>query len=516
MSKCNYRLPATEVANPVRPNYTGYQCNRDAWESGKCIWHANSPNKPISELQKEFDRSGRKLVGAKLYSIHFEDSIDFSEADLLEADIRSCDFRHAEMENVAFAGSKIQDSNFSGAELSYGNAVFSEIKNVNFDQANLYRFSFAESEMSNVNIHGRNMEKSTFSAIDLSRVNIPDIDFHNVNFSGSNLYDRDLRGSSFIECDFSGADLTDVDFGGVGLNDGVFTGATMAGTHFGGADLTDATFGEDDLTTCGFGGATLEGVDFESADLSGQDLSGLNMRESNLNGADLSNANMEGGNLQECELENTVIEDANLRITDLSGAYTYQCYMNKVWVNSESTFYPSGYDEKDNPEYDKSARVYRNYQNIFRENSLPEISRRFRIYEKDIRVKSKISESPIVGRVSLLSRWVWLYAESWKRILATSAVIIALYSVLYNYMSVSEASPISSRQVVLGHTINFPGISYDIINAIYFSVSTFTTLGYGDIQPNSIFTRILAGSEALVGSLLIAALLFVIGRRTTW
>lgn len=43
--------------------------------------------------------------------------------------------------------------------------------------------------------------------------------------------------------------------------------------------------------------------------------------------------------------------------------------------------------------------------------------------------------------------------------------------------------------------------------AVYFSVVTITTLGYGDIQPGLIYTRMLAAAEAVVGVLMIGLFL---------
>ena len=51
---------------------------------------------------------------------------------------------------------------------------------------------------------------------------------------------------------------------------------------------------------------------------------------------------------------------------------------------------------------------------------------------------------------------------------------------------------------------------------LYFSAVTFTTLGYGDIQPASDAAQLLASIESFLGALLMALLVFVLGRRTTW
>lgn len=55
-----------------------------------------------------------------------------------------------------------------------------------------------------------------------------------------------------------------------------------------------------------------------------------------------------------------------------------------------------------------------------------------------------------------------------------------------------------------------------MFKSLYFSVVTFATLGYGDIQPIGTVARFLAGIEALLGALLAALLVFVLTRIVTW
>ncbi|WP_018256110.1 potassium channel family protein [Halomicrobium katesii] len=54
-----------------------------------------------------------------------------------------------------------------------------------------------------------------------------------------------------------------------------------------------------------------------------------------------------------------------------------------------------------------------------------------------------------------------------------------------------------------------------LVDALYFSVVTFTTLGYGDIEPVGGLARALAGVEAAAGAFLVALFVFALGRRAT-
>lgn len=64
--------------------------------------------------------------------------------------------------------------------------------------------------------------------------------------------------------------------------------------------------------------------------------------------------------------------------------------------------------------------------------------------------------------------------------------------------------------------ITIPETVSILLSTIYFSAVTFTTLGYGDVQPASSAAEALATVESFLGALLMALLVFVLGRRTNW
>jgi len=85
---------------------------------------------------------------------------------------------------------------------------------------------------------------------------------------------------------------------------------------------------------------------------------------------------------------------------------------------------------------------------------------------------------------NFISYAIWGFGERPLRILATALLIILSFSFIY------MASPINH-------------VSGDFINSLYFSVVTFTTLGYGDISPMSSgapIHKILVAIEALAGA----------------
>ena len=87
-----------------------------------------------------------------------------------------------------------------------------------------------------------------------------------------------------------------------------------------------------------------------------------------------------------------------------------------------------------------------------------------------------------LNQVRLWIEWlVWGYGERPLRIVASSAFIIVISSFLY----------------VHSNNIDLSG---NIINSMYYSIITFTTLGYGDITPTSLFLKVISSLEALLGA----------------
>ena len=54
----------------------------------------------------------------------------------------------------------------------------------------------------------------------------------------------------------------------------------------------------------------------------------------------------------------------------------------------------------------------------------------------------------------------------------------------------------------------------NFLDCLYFSVVTFTTLGYGDFQPAVGFSRIFVSLESIIGAFTIALFVYTFARRT--
>lgn len=103
---------------------------------------------------------------------------------------------------------------------------------------------------------------------------------------------------------------------------------------------------------------------------------------------------------------------------------------------------------------------------------------------------------------SLLEALVWGYGTKPARILTTTFALIAGYAALYRHMGwPSEHEPYA----VLSWT-----------DSIYFSVVTFTTLGFGDISPQTDLLKIVCATEAILGAFIIGLVIAGFSNRSRY
>ena len=102
------------------------------------------------------------------------------------------------------------------------------------------------------------------------------------------------------------------------------------------------------------------------------------------------------------------------------------------------------------------------------------------------------------------------YGESPINVIVFSLMLIFICAVLYFLFGVQSADGL----IKLSFQHSFSDNLSAFFSSIYFSVVTFTTLGYGDIHPVG-FSRLIAAIEAFVGSFALALYVVVFVQKTT-
>jgi len=272
-----------------------------------------------------------------------------------------------------------------------------------------------------------------------------------------------------------------------------------------------------------FAGTSMVGADLTGARVNGADFSDANLMLSRLSDTNAINATFDGANL-----EGTTFTNADLRRATLEDALLNEAVFQDVHVGAETRFGDVSVYERDGVEPELSddhpleaaAWAYRQLQQIYQRSALPELARRSYNQEKDARRRLDWAEGNYVGAIKReLSRWVMRHGSSPYRVLAVSLLVVVVAAVLFPLTG--GIQEIQGERVIT-YSIENPEdasqwwITRVLFKSLYFSIVTFATLGYGDIQPIGGTARLLASVETVIGSLLSALLVFVLARSVTW
>jgi len=241
----------------------------------------------------------------------------------------------------------------------------------------------------------------------------------------------------------------------------------------------NADFYRANLTEAHFFGLDLRGSSLMKSKLVCANLHCTRLDGCNLLGSDLTNARLEtidwGVMLkQEKRVIDAIYGKKNLRSMSLCQEAEEVARNIRKQCERQGLFETAGY-------FFKKEMVYRRYQ-------MPFYSFK-RFFSKVVDLFCGYGESPL-------------------RVVVFSMIFIFLCALSFFILGTTEQNPIYPG--VTGGL----GIFLEFLNAIYFSVVTFTTLGYGDISPSGI-ARFVAAFEAFIGSFTMALFVVVFVKKMT-
>lgn len=224
----------------------------------------------------------------------------------------------------------------------------------------------------------------------------------------------------------------------------------------------------------------------------------LDLSGSSLMKADLSHANLHCANLENCNLLGTKFNDAKL---------DHVTWGDKV--QQEKRAISSDNHEEKMDLYQQAEEIYRNLRKVFENQGIFEMAGFF--FEREMVVRRK--QMPQYSFKRLISKMVDLfcgYGEQPIRVVAFSCSIIFGFAITYFFSGIMFAGEQLSFQAQASISSNL----LTFLDSIYFSIVTFTTLGYGDITPQGV-SRIFAALEALIGSFTLALFVVVFVKKMT-
>lgn len=321
--------------------------------------------------------------------------------------------------------------------------------------------------------------------------------------------DDDASAAATFEAppDFQGVTAVGADFSHVGLQ----------GAQLHGSELSDAEFIEAKLHAAEF----LEEADCTGANFDGAELPNATFREADLESADFTDAT-----LRQATLERATLSNADLFGADISGARLYGARLGDVGVNTETMFDATGshrcvYDPRSEYEYDpddgaqveqivKAMGTYHLLEQVARANTLPDEQATFFVRRQDMRRAHlrRTGSVPYLNYLfAVIQNSIFRHGEGFGRVLVWSIGVITAFTFIYpagGWMTSPSTGPIT-----------YPAIAEQPLllwTSFYHSALVFLT-GGGPLDPTDVAGELLLMTETITSPILLALLVFVLGRR---
>jgi len=289
-----------------------------------------------------------------------------------------------------------------------------------------------------------------------------------LDFSG-----KDLSGE-----DLSGANLRKAKFFRANLRGAILTGADLTGADFTGANLEGANLEGAKAEAAGFGMANLKGARLFHADLRHTTFTKANLEGADLGCADLSHARLREANLQRADFTSANLQDAHLNLSDVSGAIFKDADLRKAHLRMLKGYKSANWIGADIRDIN-FAGAYLIRRHILDENYLEEFRKQ--------------------GKWAQIVYYLWWLTSDCGRSLKRWCILIAIQALIFAGL------------------YHFVGVDYGKyptpLSPLYYSIVTLTTLGYGDVIPNSMPGQILAICEVIMGYVMLGGLLAIFTNR---
>jgi uncharacterized protein YjbI with pentapeptide repeats len=293
-----------------------------------------------------------------------------------------------------------------------------------------------------------NLSEITFEGACLDFSNFQGVKLDNANFNNAELRSCKLSDTMLRNAELIGSTLINANLNGAWLNEAKMDGANLQCAKLVESDLGKATLPGAILKDCNLTNAILIEADLRGANLEIAQLPGARLFSANICGADLRHADFKGTYLEEV-IYNKTEKYRGLRISDCFGGEVFVRFANdQSWL-------------------------------------------------EDYKATRKGCQK--------LIRWLWWascdYGQSLFRWAVISFALAVIFGIVY-YLMGAEAYH-------LEYLSEYQGINR-LFCFIYYSVVTFTTLGFGDILPKTLFATIPVVFEVISGYVMLGGLISIL------
>lgn len=366
----------------------------------------------------------------------------------LDAD-EGCDFDDGYKFYVCLDG-----ADFSGVNLEKSDLFGALLRGANFENASLKGCDLRGAQLQGANLTNADLSGAYLSTANLSASNLSSANLACADFHCANLQAADLTRSNLVETNLGHTKLQGADF-------------TFA-------NLTGATFSKAELGDIDFSLLNLDGVDFSEADLKGARMQGCSLRGANLSLADLRGVDFSSADLQDADFTLATVDGETLiTLCDIS---KWTCFSG---VGLRSAKVDPGLLQL----LEHNVR-WIEWQDWYREHWMTQWS---------WRVFWAISD----------------YGRSTRKIIFWFILLAVFFAALYYSAGPCDnlgSGWIQNLFAVDGQSVDYRWVPF---RALYFSVVTMTTLGFGDMYANAHgpWGHVLLTLQVLLGYVMLGALI---------
>ncbi|WP_461208766.1 pentapeptide repeat-containing protein [Desulfocurvus sp. DL9XJH121] len=319
-----------------------------------------------------------------------------------------------------------------------------------------------------------------------------------------------LFGARLVGADLRGAHLEGANLSGVYLEE-----ADLCGTHLEKANLSLAHLEKTDLSEAHLEGSHLSMTFLEGAYLRRAHLEKANLSLAHLEGVCLGQAHLEGANLWAAHLEGLDLRDAHLKGTVLRGADLRNCNVAGVRYNRRGPY--------------RGIRLEGAYgsQRFLRHAKDQDFIEEFRDWDVDMRPWKWPWKRLLQWKTWRFWEWNWnprtwrwrffllylpwlIFADCGRGFLIWAGWSILL-AFLFGcaYWGLGEGAFHASHLASTKSGAGSPGF----LALLYYSIVTFTTLGFGDIVPKTGLAAFFVTLEVIFGYVMLGGLISIFANK---
>lgn len=213
-------------------------------------------------------------------------------------------------------------------------------------------------------------------------------------------------------------------------------------------------------------------------------------------------------------IDSMYISDCDLKSFSMINTYAKKLEFDDDFLtklNEDSFFDKFIINQNDKEQYINLSRIYKDIASKFESNRILGISGEYHYLYKYSQKNTLNSFSKLKSQIF----WsICGYGEKPIYCLITSFEIVLLFAIIYLFTGINVGGKQINYDLSIFFMLNKKIIIVDFLESLYFSLVTFTTVGYGDIIPTGI-SIVLSSIEMILGVTMVGIWTATLARKIT-